>query len=482
MPELQTFQNLINGKSVPAESGRTLDVENPATGEVWATIPASSRADAAAAAAGSCGGLPCLVGDDCRGAHLLDARGGRPLLAHGDELATLECRENGFPVHISKTWLGIGLQFLWHRMAALALDASTGRTVPLENGMLGLTRREPYGVVAAIVPWNAPVSIMVSKTAAALAAGNTVVVKPPEQASAAILRAAELIASILPPGVVNFVSGTGEEVGDALVRHRAVRKITMTGSCETGRAIQRAAADTLTPSVFELGGKSPNIVFADANLDAAAKGLTTEGIFTPNAGQGCVADRESCCSARSSTRWSSACELLLPSRCSATHPMTRPRWGRSSSKEQYDKIVGYLELGNKEAKLLFGGKHGSELVGPELAGGYWVQPTLFTTTDNAITICQEEIFGPVAVAIPFDTEEEAVAIANDSAFGLASGVWTSYLGRAHRMINAIQSGQVWVNTYLQTRLELPVIGSKDSGYGHDDPMEFSREKAAVIAS
>jgi len=479
--ELQTFHNVINGKTCPAESGRTFDVENPATGEVWGTIPASDRGDANAAVGAAAAAFPAWSKTIAGERTFLLRAIGDLFLQHGDELATLECRENGFPVHITKNWLGIGLQFLWHRMAGLALEATTGRTVPLENGMLGLTKREPYGVVAAIVPWNAPVAIMCSKAASALAAGNTVVVKPPEQASAAILRAGELIAQMLPPGVINFVSGSGEEVGDALVRHPAVRKITMTGSCETGRAIQRAAAETLTPSVFELGGKSPNIVFADADLDAATKGLTTEGIFTPNAGQGCVAGSRILLQRPIFDEMVDRMRKVAKEQVLGDPMDEKTTMGPIISKEQYDKIVGYLELGKKEAELLFGGRHGPELVGPELAGGYWIEPTLFTTTDSSLRICQEEIFGPVAVAIPFDTEEEAIAIANDSSYGLAAGVWTKDLGRAHRMIAAIESGQVWVNTYLQTRMELPVIGSKDSGYGHDDPMEFTREKAAVIA-
>jgi len=374
-----------------------------------------------------------------------------------------------------------GLSFLWDRAAGSTLQAVTGRSVPLDPTTFGFTRREPFGVVAAVVPFNAPLAMASSKMSLALAAGNTVVVKPPEQASVAILRFGELLTQILPAGVVNIVSGLGAEVGDPLVRHPDVRKITMTGSPGTARAIQRAAADHLTSMIFELGGKSPNIVFADADLDKAAHGVTTQAIFTTNAGQACVGGSriliqrpildEMLRRMTAITR-----EIVIGDPFDAATTM-----GPLISRAQYDKVVGYIELGKKEAKLLCGGRYGAELV-PSRPGGYWVEPTLFLATDNALRICQEEIFGPVAAVIPFDTEEQAIAIANDSRYGLASGVWTRDLARVHRFVRDIRSGNVWVNTYLQTRYELPFGGIKDSGYGHDDILEFTFEKTAVVAT
>ena len=481
MSDLPQYQNLINGKLCAPASGRYLDVENPATGEIWAQIPASDHGDVDTAVEAAAAAFPAWSAMiPAERAFYLKAVGDL-FLAHGEELATLETRDNGFPVETIKMWLGIGMQFLWHRASHLTLDAATGRTVPLESNMLGLTRREPYGVVACIVPWNAPLSIASSKATCALAAGNTVVIKPAEQASVSVMRFAELVATYLPPGVLNIVAGSGEETGAALVGHHKVRKVTMTGSPDTARSIQRTAAEALTPSVFELGGKSPNIVFADADLDAAAKGVSTEGIFIANAGQGCVVGsrillQRPIFDEMLQRIQAAAEEIVLGDPLVAGTTM-----GPIISEEQYERVVGYLEIGKREAKLVFGGQHGPDLVPPELSGGRWVAPTLFTSTDNSIRICQEEIFGPVAVAIPFDTEDEAIAIANDCRYGLASGVWTKDLARAHRFVREIQSGNVWVNTYFQTRLELPFGGVKESGYGHDDVMEFTREKSAVIA-
>lgn len=477
---LPEYRNLIGGELRPAASGRLLDSINPANGEVWARIPSSDQADVDAAVAAAAAAFPAwsALPQAVRAFHL--RRVAEIFMKHGEELSRLETDDNGRLLSENQTRAGIGMAFVWNQAASLTLEAVTGRSVVLDATTTGLTRREPYGVVAAIIPWNAPVAMMSNKTALALAAGNTVVVKPAEQASVAILRLGELLAEVLPPGVVNIVSGLGAEVGEPLVRHREVRKVTMTGSTETGRRIQRAAADTLTPSIFELGGKSPNIVFADADLDAAAVGVTTGSIFTGNAGQVCVAG------SRILVQRPILDEMLQRMRAMAGglrlgDPLdAASSMGPIISKAQYDRVVGYIRLGREEGELVFGGRHGAELV-PALPGGYWVEPTLFLTANNKARICQEEIFGPVAVVIPFDTEEEAIAIANDSEYGLAAGVWTRDLARVHRCVRDIQAGNVWVNIYRQTRYELPFGGIKDSGYGHDDILEFTREKSAVIA-
>jgi aldehyde dehydrogenase (NAD+) len=279
--------------------------------------------------------------------------------------------------------------------------------------------------------------------------------------------------------VVNVVSGLGD-VGDAIVRHHLVEKVTMTGSAATAKLIQRSAAETLTPSIFELGGKSPNIVFADADLDAAAFGVTIPSVYTFNAGQACVAGSRILVERPILDEMIGRIRQIAESLVIGDPLQPTTQMGPLISQEQYDKVVHYLEIGKKEAELIFGGRHGAELV-PSLPGGYWVEPTLFITEDNTIQICRDEVFGPVATIIPFDTDDQAVSIANDSRYGLASGVWTRDLARVHRMIRDIQSGNVWVNTYMQTRHELPFGGIKESGYGHDSILEYTREKAAVIA-
>lgn len=482
MTELPDFKNLIGGKTQASSTGEWLDSINPSTGEVWARIPASDRTNVEAAVAAASAAFPAWSGLPAAGRAMYLRKIGDVLRANSDELTRLELMGIGCQARKGNvpTPAG-GMAFLWERAAGLTLDAVTGRSVPLDANTLGFTRREPYGVVAAIVPYNAPLGMACSKAAMATAAGNTVVLKPPEQASPAILRLGELIAEVLPPGVINVVSGRGQDVGDPLVRHPEVRKITMTGAPETARAIQRAAADNLTSCIFELGGKSPNIVFADADLDRAALGVTTQAIYTTNAGQACVGG------SRILIQRSILDDMLARMKGIAAQirlgdpfdPATT--MGPLISRAQFDKVTGYIEIGRQEAELVFGGRSGPGLV-PSRPGGFWVEPTLFITTDNSLRICQEEIFGPVAVVIPFDTEDEAVAIANDSRFGLAAGLWTRDLARAHRFVRDLRTGNVWVNTYLQTRYELPFGGIKDSGYGHDDIMEFTVEKTAVIVT
>jgi aldehyde dehydrogenase (NAD+) len=478
MAALPEFKNVINGELRGGASGRMIDSINPATGEVWARYPASDVEDAQDAVEAAKAAFPAWSATTApeRCAYLEAAA--EIFVEHGEEIATIETTDNGNPLPVSRAVYG-GRSAQWMRPAYETLHAVTGRSVPLGGNLLGLTLREPYGVVAAIVPFNMPAAMLNLKAAAALAAGNTVVIKPPEQASASMLRLGELLNQVFPPGVVNVVSGHGE-VGEAFVRHRDVAKITMTGSTPTAKRIQAAAADTLTPSVFELGGKSPNIVFADADLDAAAIGTTLPSIFNFNAGQACVAGSRILVQRPVLDEMLQRIEGIVRTIKVGDPLDPTSTMGPLISREQYDRVVGFIEIGSKEADIVFGGRHGADVV-PSHPGGYWVEPTLLLTSDSSLSVCREEIFGPVAVVIPFDTEEEAIAIANDTQYGLASGVWTNDNARIYRMMKAINAGSVWVNTYMHTRYELPFSGFKQSGYGLDEVLEFTREKAVVVA-
>ncbi|MET7327845.1 aldehyde dehydrogenase family protein [Nonomuraea sp. NPDC005650] len=474
------YRNLIGGELVPASDGRTLDSVNPATGEVWARIPAGGAPDAEAAVAAArrafpaWSALPALA----RAGYLRKVS--EVFARNAEELARLETRDNGRILRDTLKKDLPGMAYLWQLAAGQCLDAAKGDTVILGPDTLGLTRREPYGVAVCIIPWNSPISTFSAKAAYALAAGNTVIVKPAEQASASVLRLGELLAEVFPPGVLNIVSGLGEEVGDALVRHRDVAKISLTGSTATGQAITRASADALKPLTFELGGKSPNIVFPDADLDAAAQGITVNSVYTGNAGQVCVAGSRILIHRSIWEEMLGRIERVCAGLVLDDPLDLRTTMGPIVSSAQYEHVRSYLELAEKEgASLVFGGRTGAEVV-PGLPGGYWVSPTLYTATDNSLRLCQEEIFGPVAVAMPFSSDEEALAIANDSRYGLAAGVWTRDLGRAHRFVRDLQSGTVWVNTFRQMPPGLPFGGVKDSGYGHDSVLEYTREKAAII--
>nr|WP_157246011.1 aldehyde dehydrogenase family protein [Nonomuraea typhae] len=472
------YRNLVGGRLVPAADGRTLDSVNPATGEVWARIPASGPADAEAAVEAARNALPRWSAMPALGRAQFLRKVSELFLRHTEELAILETTDNGRILRDTLNRDLPGMAHLWQLAAAQCLEAVTGDTVILGPSALGMTRREPYGVVVCIIPWNSPISTFSAKAAFALAAGNTVIVKPAEQAAASVLRLGEILADVLPPGVLNIVSGMGEDVGEALVRHRDVAKISLTGSTETALAITRAAG--VKPLTFELGGKSPNIVFPDADLDKAAEGVTVNSIYTGNAGQVCVAGSRILIHrsiwddmlARV-TRIAEGLVLGDPLDLATT-------MGPIVSAGQYERVSSYLEIAEKEgAELVFGARTGADVVA-SMPGGYWVSPTLYTTRDNGLRICQEEIFGPVAVALPFDTDDEALALANDSRYGLAAGLWTRDLARAHRFVRDLRSGTVWVNTFRQMPPGLPFGGVKDSGYGHDAVLAYTREKAAII--
>lgn len=473
--QIQSFCNLIDGNSCEAASGRWLDSTNPAYGTVWARVPDSDSEDidraVEAARRAFRRGSAWRSLSPAERASLLH-RVADLTLEHAEELARLESRDNGKVYR--ETLPEVRSVAAMFRYWGGAADKIEGKTIAVGGESFNYTISEPLGVVGAILPWNAPLSLLAAKVGAILAAGNTVVVKPAEQAACSSLKFARFFAEAgFPAGVVNVVTGLGETAGDALVRHADVAKITFTGETSTARTITERSADTLKRLAFELGGKSPNIIFADADLDAAARGVLAS-VYTGNAGQTCI------CGSRTLIERSVYDDFLervekVVEGISLGDPLDeRTGMGPLAFDGQFEKVKGYLEVGREEgAEIAFGGQAGAALfdTGSAFAGGYFVAPTLFREARNDMRICQEEIFGPVTAAIPFEDEDEAITIANDSLYGLAAGVWTNNLKRGHRMVSAIDAGMIWLNNYRRIHWAVPFGGFKQSGYGRDSGLE-----------
>ncbi len=459
-------QLLINNQWVDAADGETFETVNPATGEVLAHVARGRAADVdravrAARAAFEGGEWAKMSAADrerllWRLADLIEARRGI--------FAQLESLDNGKPY--DSVYKGDALWSADHfRYYAGWPTKIEGTTIPVApSGYFVYTRREPLGVCGLITPWNFPLEIAAWKLAPALACGNTVVLKPAEQTPLSALYLGELcLEAGFPPGVVNIVTGFGAEAGAALTEHPDVDKVSFTGSTEVARTIIRASAGNIKRLSLELGGKSPCIIFADADLDRASRWAAT-GIFG-NTGQSCVA------AARIYVE-RPAYEQVLDGVSAAANKLkvgpgmsaTRPDLGPIISERQLNRVMGYIQSGLADGAQLVTG--GQRLGGP-LAGGYFLPPTIFTNVREDMAIVQEEIFGPVAVVQPFDSADEIVKWANGTPYGLSAAVWTGDVGRAHRMAAALKAGTVWVNSYGMFDPAAPFGGYKQSGYGRE---------------
>ncbi len=459
-------QLFINGEWRDAAGGKTLEVVNPATEEVIAEVASAEQSDVDAAVAAARAAFDGPWGKlSARERGKLVWKIGEKLIEKADDLARLETLHNGKPIFESRQIEVPAAAECFQYFAGWA-DKIHGETVPVKGNYLTYTLREPVGVVAAIVPWNFPLLLTAWKVAPALACGNTVIIKPASQTPLTALALAEIAHEVgLPAGVLNVVTGPGSSVGRTIVEHPGIDKIAFTGDTSTGKGIMRGAADTLKKITLELGGKSANIVFPDADLDAAIRGATT-GIFY---GKGEV------CAAGSRLLVDKSIKSAFIDKVAARAQKMTPgdpldpktRLGAISSKKQLENDLRYIEIAKKEgAQLVAGGGRADIGTGK----GYFLQPTVFDGVTPDMTIAREEIFGPVLAAIEFGDLDEAIARANDSQYGLAAAVWTKDIKKAHYVARKLQAGTVWINTYNVYDTAAPFGGYKQSGFGREMSM------------
>jgi acyl-CoA reductase-like NAD-dependent aldehyde dehydrogenase len=474
---LAKYKMFIGGEWVDAASGETFESDNPFTGKPWALVPKGNGQDAdravrAAHKAFTSGEWPKLT-PSRRGALL---RKLADLIGEQSKfLAEMEVRDNG------KLYAEMSAQTAymaqWYYYYGGLADKVEGHVIPSDKpDMFNFTRYEPLGVVAAIIPWNSPLLLVAWKLAPALAAGNTVVLKPSEYTSASTLEFMKLIEQAgFPPGVVNVVTGYGADVGMPLVEHPLVAKVAFTGSDRTGTLIYQTAAKGLKRVSMELGGKSPNIVFDDAHMENAIKGVVS-GIFAAT-GQTCIAGSRLL--VQRSIHDEFVEKLVAFARTAKMgDPMSLDtQVGPVTNPPQFKKILDYIDVAKGEgAKPVLGGARASR---PECGSGWFVEPTVFTDVKNSMRIAQEEVFGPVLAVIPFEDEEEAVAIGNDVVYGLAAGVWTQNMRRALTLSERLQAGTVWVNTYRAVSYLSPFGGYKRSGLGRESGQEMIKDYMQV---
>jgi aldehyde dehydrogenase (NAD+)/phenylacetaldehyde dehydrogenase len=459
----QAKQLFINNEWRPASSGKTMPVTNPATEEVIVEVPSADKTDvdlAVEAARAALAGPWSRLSARERGR--LVRKLGERLMERADEVARLETLHNGKPISESRH-IEIPAAAECFEYYGGWSDKVMGETIPVKGNHLTYTLREPVGVVAAIVPWNFPLLLAAWKVAPALACGNVVILKPASQTPLTALALAGLAMEVgFPPGVLNVITGAGSTVGQALVEHAGIDKIAFTGDTSTGRSIMRGAAETLKKITLELGGKSPNIVLGDADMEAAIRGATI-GIFYGK-GEVCAAGSRLLVDRTIKDEFLDKLAARVKKMAPGDPLDPKTRYGAISSRKQLDTVLRYIDAGKTEgATLLTGGGRADIGTGK----GYFVQPTVFTDVKPSMTISREEIFGPVLATIDFADLDEAIATANDTPYGLAAGVWTRDIKKAHYVARRLQAGTVWVNTYNVYDTAAPFGGYKQSGFGRE---------------
>jgi acyl-CoA reductase-like NAD-dependent aldehyde dehydrogenase len=470
---MKIYNHYINGAWVEPSSGEYFETENPYTGEVWAKVARGNAEDADKAVKAAKAAF-----DQGEWAEMRPTTRGKLLVRLAEiiereavRLGELEVRDNGKLI----AEMGAQTKYLaeWYRYFGGLADKVEGAVLPSDKpGIFNFTRYEPLGVVGMITAWNSPLLLLAWKLAPALAAGNTAVVKPSEFTSASSLEFMELIKEAgIPDGVVNCITGMGLEVGQPMVDHPDVAKVAFTGSDVAGQKIYESAARKIMPVTLELGGKSPNIVFEDANFEAAVMGAIS-GIFAAT-GQTCIAGSRLL--VQRSIHDDFVKRLVeVAGAARIGDPMSmETHVGPVTTQPQYEKILHYMDVAREDgATCVLGGK---PYKGEGARGSRFVEPTIFTNVKNDMRIAQEEVFGPILSVIPFDDEEEALRIGNDIVFGLAAGVWTSDIGRAIRMSEKLKAGTVWVNTYRAVSFMSPFGGYKRSGQGRESGQEAIKE-------
>ena len=470
---MKQYQHFINGQYVDPVEGQWLDTIDPYTGKAWAQIPRGTAKDVDLAVQAASRALRegpwASMSATQRGKLMIKLAD--LVVSNAERLAEIEVRDNGKLMAEMRGQVNYHPEW-WRYFGGLA-DKIEGSVMPIDKpDMFAFSRHEPVGVVGALTAWNSPLLFVAWKCAPAIAAGCTVVLKPSEFASASTLEYMALTREAgFPDGVFNVVTGLGHEVGSALVDHPDVAKITFTGSDATGARIYAQAAKTMKRVSLELGGKSPNIVFADCDLDKAAAGAIS-GIFAAT-GQTCIAGSRLLVQNSIKEKFTQKVVELGATARKGNPMLADTNIGPVTTPAQYKKILDYIDIAKSEgARCILGG---GPATSPDLPGGQFVEPTIFVDVTPQMRIAREEVFGPVLSIIGFEDEAEAIRLANDTIYGLAAGVWTENIGRAVRMSKALKAGTVWVNTYRAVSYMMPFGGMKHSGIGRESGVEAIRE-------